>query len=526
MTGTAGTASSARNPAATGAEAQPAGGIPVSWLIAAMFALLAMPNLLLWRFLGIESVWAYALGMAAFAFLVVAASQAWAGGAGARVGYRVLAFSAVVAAVLLLLGGEGRIFYANYDWQVRDAVLRDLIVNPWPFVYTDRGAPELLRAPLGMYLIPAVLAKALGASSAGWVLLIQNLVLTTAFLAVASRLFDTMKAALWALAIFVMFSGMDILGVLLMASHYGGFYGDDHIEFWSGFQYSSHITQIFWVPMHALVGWIGALLFLLWKQEKLRVELLLAAVPVLALWSPLAAMGVVPFAAYAGLADLFGKRIALSTILPPAVAVLFTLSTLAYLVAGSGSVGIRPNVFGPSRYVVFILLEVAPYLAAVLILTPRPRWGGATLALTAACLLLMPFLQIGESQDFVMRASIPALAILALLVAEAFPNVATKDLSLPRRMAVYGLSIALAVGTVTPLLEIRRALLFLPPPMTRCNFIQLGDQIVGLAHTTKATYLAPLPSIPSPIRPTRAATAPRQPSSAACWDRNWTVSRW
>ena len=31
--------------------------------------------------------------------------------------------------ILLLLGREGRLFYANVDWQVRDAILRDMTVH-------------------------------------------------------------------------------------------------------------------------------------------------------------------------------------------------------------------------------------------------------------------------------------------------------------------------------------------------------------------------------------------------------------
>src|SRR4029079_442931 len=70
--------------------------------------------------------------------------------------YRVFAGAFVIAVVLFMLGGEGRFFYANTDWQIRDAVLRDLATNPWPFAYKLNGTAYFLRAPVGMYLLPAL----------------------------------------------------------------------------------------------------------------------------------------------------------------------------------------------------------------------------------------------------------------------------------------------------------------------------------------------------------------------------------
>ena len=75
---------------------------------------------------------------------------------------RTLAACAAVALVLCLLGGEGHVFYANDDWLTRDAVLADMARHPFPIVYTHKGSDFLLRAPLGMYMLPAAIGQTFG----------------------------------------------------------------------------------------------------------------------------------------------------------------------------------------------------------------------------------------------------------------------------------------------------------------------------------------------------------------------------
>jgi hypothetical protein len=51
------------------------------------------------------------------------------------------------ALALFALGGEGHVFFANYDWLNRDAVLADLGRQRFPVFYTYQGAEFFLRAP-------------------------------------------------------------------------------------------------------------------------------------------------------------------------------------------------------------------------------------------------------------------------------------------------------------------------------------------------------------------------------------------
>ena len=118
------------------------------WIWAVLVAWLGGSQLLLWRFLDISPAWAYVLGGMAVAGLCFFTARITRDSREISLGTLLTCF--LVALVLLILSGEGRFFYANADWQVRFAVMRDMGVNPWPFVYTARPDPDLLRAPIGM----------------------------------------------------------------------------------------------------------------------------------------------------------------------------------------------------------------------------------------------------------------------------------------------------------------------------------------------------------------------------------------
>ena len=62
---------------------------------------------------------------------------------------------------LCLLGGQGHIFYSADDWVIRDAVLADMSTSALP-AYGWNGETWILRAPLGMYLLPGALGRLAG----------------------------------------------------------------------------------------------------------------------------------------------------------------------------------------------------------------------------------------------------------------------------------------------------------------------------------------------------------------------------
>lgn len=327
---------------------------------------------------------------------------------------------ACFAAAWVALAGIGHFVYANFDWLIRDAVLRDLAVTAWPPRYKVEGVFDvILRAPVAYYLPAAMVGSFWGLPAANLALYAWTVLGYALFLHAALSLFDPGGRRWVAAAVLVGFGGLDILGYF----HVHHFLPDlgEHIEWWAGFaQYSSNTTQLFWVPNHALPAWLGTVLILrFWKQPALAriVPMLFAVVP---LWSPLAALGLVPFG-LAGIPWRNGLRsVARSAAVLPWLAVAIVMA--AYITMDGqripgGWAFLQFEGLGEffSSYGLFIALEFGLFIP-LLIACGRTD---TPLIVAVAVLLLLPFYDFGGANDLVMRASIPALLVVALAVARA-----------------------------------------------------------------------------------------------------------
>ena len=482
--------------------------IPAAILFALLIGWLACDLLLLCRFLGLGGPTLYAAWAALTCALLWLVIKARRGDLRADPTLGTLVLCLGLAVMLFALGGEGRFFYANPDWQVRDAVLRDMTLHPWPYVYPSG---DMLRAPIGMYLIPALAGKLGGQTAADLALLCQNSMLLALLLGIGSTLFPDARGRLIALAVFLSFSGLDVIGQV-RAGDAARLVPSAHLEGWATIQYSSTITLAFWVPQHAIAGWLGALAVLLWRTNRLQLGALLMLPPLIALWSPLAAMGLMPFVLYAGWHDLRHGRIGFTDLALPMLATLIAGPGLLYLAAAGDDVGARFYPIQPLRYLWFEMIEVLPFLL-IAAAGWRARFGGAVLAITGCALVVMPFIQVGSWVDFAMRASIPALAILAIHLADMLSGAWPAS---PRRK--LALTAVLVIGSVTGLTEIVRALTFPVSPVPRCGFARAWEE--SFAAFPKYSYLAPIDRIPRVIRPVRPARVALS-DPARCYARDW-----
>jgi hypothetical protein len=467
-------------------------------------ALLCLQQLLLWAFLGF-SPWIIAGGTIASISLCLSIQKLRPSAEPVNIDLRLIGLCFVVSLFIFMLGGEGRFFYANTDWQVRNAVLHDLVVYPWPFAYAVNGQIDVLRAPLGLYLIPSLVGKFGGLRCAELVMLAQSAVILTAVLALGSSLFETRRERIGTLLIFAGFSGMDILGMAAAGGSLGM-----HLEGWGPLQYSSHITQAFWVPMHALSGWIGATLYLLWRTNRLPLFAFLTPLPLLALLSPLALIGLVPFAAQAGTATLWSRKLHKADVALPLVSLGLSLPSLAYLASGSSSVGGSVGVINFGKWAMFEGIEVVPYIVAVILLRRQSRFGNFVPLLVSLILLLLPLGQVGASTDLTMRASIPALAILSVLIAEI---ILRDPIDMQERLMRALVVAALLIGSLTPLTEIMHAVTRPRQPLSSCSYF-------GVVPAGAPTYVAPLSGLERSIAP-EAPTLVRPKDPSTCLEISW-----
>jgi hypothetical protein len=415
-----------------------------------------------------------------------------------------LAVAATVGCAWTACGGTGHLVFANPDWHLRDAVLHDLVTGRWPVGY-GVGADRLLRAPIGYYLPAALIGKAAGllaahAALAAWtaagvvLFLVQVLSPTapqpagTSGAAGARELVNARRpvsavglvSALGAAAVIVLFSGLDVIGTWLQApgslvhtlAHWDV---TRHLEWWAeSYQYSSMTTQLFWVPNHALGGWlvIGLLMRERGAHDTQRGDLetvLPLVVVALALWSPLTALGAAPFV-LCRMCDTVRRDGSLAFANPriwaPALAVGLVLAAYLTLDAGRiprawtiGRHGLDAGTVARDlwRHAEFFLLEAGLIGAAILAIRASRR-----VVLALAILALLPLVSFGAANDFVMRVSIPSLAVLAIAACGALAEAAPNAPARVKRGALAGL---LVLGAVTPLQEFARAAVLEPWPI-------------------------------------------------------------
>lgn len=386
---------------------------------------------------------------------------------------RLFGVSLVAGFALCLLGGEAHMVFANDDWLIRDAVLRDLVAESWPVGYRYQGDDTILRAPLGLYLGPALVGKALGLHAAHGSLLVQNGLLFGGLVYGFGRIVRPLGASLAVVAIFLLFSGWDVVGTWLVGRPLT--FGV-HLDQWvRDLQFSSHLTQVFWVPNHAASGWgfVGA--YLLWRRGALSAASLVVVFGLCVFWSPLSMMGALPFLILALLAGPVAGLDRPASVAVVTLAALGLIPVALYLKVDATRIAHGLRVLDGDflfAYGLFLVLELLPFWV-LLSLKPhdnspastqpmqaRMRWE---LPLVAILLLTVPLYRLG-STDFVMRASIPALALLAL-------RCGAHVVSLTGRNRATALGI-LAVGAVTPLYEIGRALIRPPFAISDCSLLE------------------------------------------------------
>lgn len=383
----------------------------------------------------------------------------------------------------LVLAGIGGILRQDYDWDKHNVMLNSLIAKPWPTVYEIYKEKLPLIYYVGYYLPPALVGKVAGWIGANITLTVWSL--AGLLMAVAWFCILVRRVSFSVLLAFVFFSGLDLVGWYFAA--YDGIWSAGkaswyHIEPWTGlWQYSSNTTLLFWVPHQALSGWIitGIIVYCLVILR--RRDLILLPAGLSAFWSPFITIGIIPYLVIDFSIDKepLWLRIRRMITLPNLVGLLAIAITAFYLSARArlGSPVIVANNFsgwslptyeGPIYMALAFLILFCFLEFGILVLIlygsgavrdPRWRW---MLHITVFTLCLLPWFKFGAFNDLVMRASIPALFVLAVIVTQVLHD------RLAPGWARGALLIMLLVGAATPLVEFARHLermWLYPPPL-------------------------------------------------------------
>lgn len=360
-----------------------------------------------------------------------------------------LTLVASVVLVLGLLSGAGGVGFQRVDWYKHNAILDDLATRPWPVVYDQvlDVSPAVLAYGLGYYLPAAVVGRTTGILGGHMALLAWTVIGLGLVVAWVVRLSG--RNPLVALCAWLAFSGMDVLGMALLGGH-----PDDTMQWWAGFcQYSSVPTSLFWTPQHALAGWLAAALVVDGGERRRGPAAIALALALTVLWSPFAAFGLLPLAVAA---VLQGRPRWPDLMLAAVTTAPFALVATAYLVGGKPTVpaGWVWQSLGAGRglglWALFVAVEVAVPLAVTGWWWWRRRGPGAErwwwLA-AGVTLVLLPGSYIGINNDLAMRASVPSLLVLFLLVVRLPWG---RDLVAAAPRATRLLALSLALGAVQP----------------------------------------------------------------------------
>ncbi len=367
--------------------------------------------------------------------------------------------SAVLICAWVFLSGIGGFAYQNPDQLTRNETFRLLVENPWPVVTETDSGPRMLSYYIGFWLPAAAFGKVFGLS-AGYAFQYFWAVLgvTLVYLKIVERIGKWQTAFL---LLFIFFSGLDLLGHAAKGKDIFTLSWQQEIDQFAYHQYSSHTTQLFWVFNQAIYGWLLTMMIL--NARRIGGLVLIWSCGVLCCTFPF--VGMAPYVGFAvltvglkekafwpGIKRIFREIFTLENVLGGG---LIGIISAIYLMGNgsAGTKGVMEFQYYPDYYLdevlIFILFEVFIYYV---IIFPHHR-KNPLMYLSLALLILCPFGRVGHGIDFCMRASIPSLLVLCLLIMECL-----RDSWKAHKVQFFILLAAFLIGSVTPIHEMVRSI--------------------------------------------------------------------
>lgn len=386
--------------------------------------------------------------------------------------------------------GIGGFWNQSNDYHWRNAIFRDLINYSWPVYYNTIDVAMVYY--MGFWLPAAIVAKLyllvfsnisadpqfvsffIG-NEVVFLYSIIGMVLVFINLMVALKVKKISKVLL-ALLIFIIFSGLDIVGVLWPIFYEDTFsFKQLHLEWWSLFvgQYSSNTTILFWVFNQGIPAWLLTLMFYNNRKNVENYGLLgllcffCAPMPFLGLAIFLILYFIKDFilkCKKGELSDYLKKVFSVENIIAIAfltpIVLLYFMSnaTMSYdsnsfIATHVASRGRRDKIIYLYFFIMFsyfILLEVLLYLIPIY----KQYKKNFMYYITGLFLVLWPLLISVKQTEFCMRSSIPALLMLCLFVIKFL----FRKYNFKRHKIRYlFLCLCLLLGSATPIVEYTRS---------------------------------------------------------------------
>ena len=383
----------------------------------------------------------------------------------------------LLALVWVYISGIGGLVFQNSDHNCRNPLFELLVQNSWPVVLSN--PPVILTYYIGFWLPSALIGKLFNSVQVGFYA--QIIWATLGVFLVFYLIWSYCKQkSYWVIFLFIFFSGLDALGCILMGKGILLSYAISHIEWWyPHFQLSSFTTQLFWVFNQSLPIWLVVLVMVHEKNNKNLLFLYACTF----LHSTLPAIGLFPFVVYwyikngtrctylktafVQIRKTIMDSLTFQNIIGASTVVLISLSYLSSNISGTNHSW--SSLFNETALlqwlIYFFLIEVGFYL--LIIWENHKR--NAIFYLCLGCFLIYPFIRIGNGYDFCMRATLPALVLLYLMIIKTLQN---KKWRAKNHVPLLLLLLALGLGSITPLHEITRTVY-----MTRLGYTKPASNL-------------------------------------------------
>ncbi len=380
-----------------------------------------------------------------------------------------LIVAAVVFLVWIWLSGQGGFFYQTWDQHYRNAVFRDLIDFNWPIIYSGTG--NALVYNLAHWLVPALFGKLFGWLAGNIALAVWSYIgVFISFLLVVyvCKAF-TPKRLLLTCTIFILWSGLDCLGLIGLKVLGHEIYGFNVVDEWTnaisnqvafGYQYSSNDTLLSWVFNQTIAPWIAVPLMLQNRKISSFAFIALCILPFAPLPFIGLAMILIAIAIPLAVRDLKEKqyRKLLGEIfsIPNITAILsiflvFILFFKSNISGGKIGLSVPLASFDWPRLGILLLFYLLEFGIYLFLIRKQHKKDILFLAIGIS-LVVIPLFKVGHSNDFCMRASIPALFILMIFVIQYALEL--KQLIVRHFTSAAVFIIVLALGFSNPLLGI------------------------------------------------------------------------
>lgn len=398
-----------------------------------------------------------------------------------------LVITLLITLIWVYSSGIGGLVFQNTDHYEKNAIFEILTNQHWPIINNEKSL--ILTYYIAFWLPSAVIGKIFNSIQIGYYfqILWASLGIFLFFYYVLAIL---KRKSIFPIILFIFFSGLDIIGTFFSMPEKLSYFSS-HLENWSWYyQYSCNTTLLYWVFNQAIPAWVITMLILNEKNNKNIIFIYSC----MFLHSTLPAIGILPVFIYQTIKNSYDKNekffnfnqvktmffsvFSIQNIFGGLIIVLVSYLYLSNNLSGETSYILNPfNTSHIIYYLLFIFFEVGLYL----IFLSNKYKNNILFYLVILGLLIYPFVIIGKSCDFCMRASIPLFVILYLFIIEYFDDITVKNWKLTN----YLLIIVLLIGAITPLHEISRTIYYTKQGYTKVKPRLYGDNFFGRIENNK-----------------------------------------